>query len=350
MFLVDIIGNILKRKEQTKMIQLQKAKRAESKIKIGISGPPGSGKTLSSLLLAFGMVKAAHPELNDSQCWDKVCIIDTENGSASLYANFTIKSASVGEFFVIPMSPPFEAQKFIDSIHAAEQSGIEVIIIDSFSAYWAGIGGALDKQGKIAARSGNSYTAWRDVTPEYNRLVDTILQSSCNVIVDVRAKTEYLQTKDSNGKTVVKNMGMGLQARDTLEYELGVVFLLDTDHVANATKDRTGLFDNRYFTITPETGKEIYRWLSSGAPEAPKEVPAPVKAEPAAAPVTTESAVTMEMVDAVVKARCAGITPEEKKQVVAELKEITGGTANYLSITNPDVLKAIYEHFKGENA
>lgn len=325
------------------MIQLQKAKRAESKIKIGVSGPPGSGKTLSSLLLAFGMVKAAHPEFTDNQCWEKVCIIDTENGSASLYADFNIKAVHVGEFFVIPMSPPFEAQKFIDSIHAAEQGGIEVIIIDSFSAYWAGSGGALDKQGKIAARSGNSYTAWRDVTPEYNRLVDTILQSTSNVIVDVRAKTEYLQTKDSNGKTVVKNMGMGLQARDTLEYELGVVFLLDTDHTANATKDRTGLFDGKYFTITPETGKEIYRWLSSGAPEKPA-APAPRKAEP---PVESDG-VTVEMVDALIKSRCAGVTPEEKKQIVAELKEITGGVANYMNITNPDVLKAIYDHFKEE--
>ena len=332
------------------MIQLQKAKRAESRIKIGISGPPGSGKTLSSLLLAFGMVKAAHPEFSDNQCWEKVCIIDTENGSASLYADFNIKTMHVGEFFVIPMSPPFEAQKFIDSIHAAEQSGIEVIIIDSFSSYWAGSGGALDKQGKIAARSGNSYTAWRDVTPEYNRLIDTILQSTCNVIVDVRAKTEYLQTKDSNGKTVVKNMGMGLQARDTLEYELALVLLLDTDHIANATKDRTGLFDGRYFTITPDTGKEIYAWLSSGAPEKP-ESPKPVKAEhiEPAEPQKNEpdeEVVTLEMVDKVVKARCSGITPEEKKQVVAELKQITGGVANYMSITNPDVLKAIYEHFK----
>ena len=325
------------------MIQLQKAKRAESKIKIGISGPPGSGKTLSSLLLAFGMVQAAHPEFNDNQCWEKICIIDTENGSANLYADFNIKTVHVGEFFVIPTSPPFEAQKFIDSIHAAEQGGIEVIIIDSFSAYWAGTGGALDKQGKIAARSGNSYTAWRDVTPEYNRLVDTILQSTCNVIVDVRAKTEYLQTKDSNGKTVVKNMGMGLQARDTLEYELGAVFLLDIDHVANATKDRTGLFDNRYFTITPETGKEIYAWLSSGAPEKPAEpAPVPVKAEP----VQASDEVTLEMVDEVVKARCAGVSAEEKKKVAAELKQITGGTANYMAVTDPNVLKAIYDHFK----
>lgn len=331
------------------MIQLQKAKRSQVKIKLALAGVSGSGKTMSSLLMAYGIVKAAHPEYTDDQCWDKICIIDTENGSASLYANKTVGSYIIGEFYTLPMKAPFEPTKYIEYIHAAEQANIEVLIIDSLSMAWVGEGGSLDKQGKIAARTGNSYTAWRDITPEHNKMIDAILQSSCHVICNFRAKQEYLQTKDNNGKTVIKNMGLGLQFRDSVEYELSTLLMIDSDHVANATKDRTGLFDGKYFTITPETGKEIYRWLSSGAPEALKEVPVPVKAEPTAAPATAESAVTMEMVDAVVKARCAGITSEEKKQVVAELKEITGGTANYLSITNPDVLKAIYEHFKGEN-
>ena len=335
------------------MIQLQVAERAETRIKLSIGGPSGSGKTCSALLLAYGLVQAAHPEWTSEQCWAKICIVDTENGSAKLYANFNVPNTNyhIGKFFTVPLKPPYEATKFIESVHACEEADMEVVIIDSLSAYWQGEGGALDKQGKIAARTGNSYTAWRDVTPEYNRVIDTILQSSCHVIMCSRAKMDYVQEKNANGKTVVRAVGMGLQSRDGLEYEASLHFMISVpDHIANATKDRTGLFDGKYFIITPETGKEIYRWLSSGVPEAPKEAPAPVKAEPAAAPVAAESAVTMEMVDAVVKARCAGITSEEKKQVVAELKEITGGTANYLSITNPDVLKAIYEHFKGENA
>lgn len=334
------------------MIQLQRAKRSQVKIKLALAGVSGSGKTMSSLLLAYGLMKAAHPEYTDAQCWDKICIIDTENGSASLYVNKAAGACRIGEFYTLPMSAPFEPTKYIDYIHAAEQAGIEVLIIDSLSHCWAGEGGSLDKQGKIAARTGNSYTAWRDVTPDHNRLIDTILQSPCHVICNFRAKQEYVQTKDNNGRTVVKNLGLGLQFRDSVEYELSTLFMIDSDHIANATKDRTGLFDGRYFMITPETGKEIYRWLSSGTPEPPKEIPAPVKAEPdtvTAVPTPDSSSVTMEMVDKVIKARCAGVTSEEKKQVVAELKEITGGTANYLSITNPDVLKAIYEHFKGEN-
>ena len=333
------------------MIQLQKAKRSLARIKLAIGGPSGSGKTMSSLLVAYGLIQAEHPDWTPAMCWEKVCVIDTENGSACLYVGSSVGNARIGEYYTIPMSAPFEPTKYIDSIHAAEEAGMSVIIGDSYSHSWMGTGGALEKVGKIAARTGNSYTAWRDVTPEQTKLLDCILQSPCHIICTIRAKTEYIQTKDNNNKTVIKNVGMGLQARDGADYEFSTVFQLDNEgHTANATKDRTGIFDGRYFTITPETGKEIYQWLASGEPEKTP-VPPPVKAEhiePAEHQKNEpdEETVTVDMVDKVVKARCSGITPEEKKQVVAELKQITGGVANYMSITNPDVLKAIYEHFK----
>lgn len=271
--------------------------------------------------------------------------MDTENGSAKLYSNFNVPNTNyhIGKFFTVSLKPPYEATKFIESIQASEQAGMEVIIIDSLSAYWTGEGGALDKQGKIAARTGNSYTAWRDVTPEYNRVIDTILQSSCHVIMCTRAKMEYVQEKNANGKTVVRAVGMGLQSRDGLEYEASLHFMLSVpDHVANATKDRTGLFDNKYFVISPETGKEIYGWLSSGAAEEP----APVKPSVTIEPVEAEGTVTVDMVDTVIKGLVADADPDRKKQIIAELKEIAG-TANYLKITDPNVLKAIYDHFHG---
>ena len=330
------------------MIQLQVAERSETRIKLSIGGPSGSGKTCSALLLAYGLVKAANPNWTDDQCWEKICIVDTENGSAKLYSNFNVPNTNyhIGKFFTVPLKPPYEATKFIESIHACEQAGMEVVIIDSLSAYWQGAGGALDKQGQIAARTGNSYTAWRDVTPEYNRVIDTILQSSCHVIMCSRAKMEYVQEKNANGKTVVRAVGMGLQSRDGLEYEASLHFMISVpDHVANATKDRTGLFDGKYFTITPDTGKAIYQWLATGAPEK-QPVPAPTKTEPPTA--SAEGLVTLEMVDEAIKARCSGVTVEEKRAVAEEVKRITGGTADYTTVTDQGVLKALYDHFKGD--
>lgn len=324
------------------MIQLQKAARTLAKIKVALAGPSGSGKTMSSLLMAYGLVKAAHPTWTDEQCWEKVCIIDTENGSASLYVNTSVGSFRTGAYYTIPMGPPYEASKYIDAIHAAEEAGIEVLIIDSLTHAWTGEGGALDKQGKIAARTGNSYTAWRDVTPEHNRLVDAILQSQCHVICNMRAKTDYVQEKNANGKTVVRNIGMGIQMRDGVEYEFALVLFLDQEHTANASKDRTGLFDGKYFTITPETGKTIYQWLASG--ELPKAEPP--KPQPAPAGIQ-QNAVTVEMVDAVIKAAVAA-NPDKRAEIVGSIKQITGATANYLDVTDPAILRALYEKFKGE--
>lgn len=330
------------------MIQLQKAKRSLARIKLAIGGPTGSGKTLSSLLLAYGLIKAEHPEYTDAQCWDKICIIDTENKSASLYTNFSVGSYRTGEYYTIPIDPPFEAAKYIDAIHAAEQGGMAVIIIDSLTHAWTGEGGALDKQGKIAARTGNSYTAWRDVTPEHNRLVDAMLQSPCHVIADIRAKQEYVQEKNSAGKTVVRNVGMGLQMRDGIEYEFTTCFMLDNDHNANATKDRTGLFDGKYFTITPETGRQIYQWLASGEPEPPKApVPQPAYAAPHADQPVLQSAageVTLEMADEAIK-RFNAAHPEARQDTIARVKAIAG-KANYLKVEDPNIIKALYEAFK----
>lgn len=337
------------------MIQLQKAKRKLVKMKMILGGPSGSGKTMSSLLMAYGLVKATHPDWSDEQCWEKICIIDTENGSASLYVGTHVGAYNIGEYFTIPMAPDYTFEKYEESITSAENAGMEVIIIDSLTHVWQGQGGALEQQAKAASArySGNSYMAWRDVTPKFNHLMDKMLQSPCHIIGNIRAKTDYIQTKDNNGRTVVKNVGMGLQFRDSVDYDFGVVFMLDYTHTANATKDRTGLFDGKYFTITPETGKEIYQWLSTGAPEKPS-VPAPqpaVAAQPAPEPKTTatqtDDALTkaQQMTGEVFKARY-NAEGADKQALKQEMKDLIG-MIDVTKCTDIEALRKAYAHFKG---
>lgn len=358
-------------------LQFKKAKRSQVAIKIGIGGPSGTGKTMSSLLLAYGLLKAEHPEWSDEECWDHICLIDTENGSGSLYTGDTVGETHIGEYNTIDMAPPFTPTSFVDAIHMAEEHGMRVIIIDSLTHAWTGEGGSLDKQGKIASRSGNSYTAWREVTPEHNRLVDTMLQSKCHLIADMRAKMDYEQVKGANGKSQVKAVGMGVQMREGIEYEFTTFFMLDYEHIANATKDRTHMFDGAYFTISPKTGRAFYNWLTTGAPikkeekqEAPA-VPQPKKAEkkppvaePPAAPEMpeppaeddslpfmddepTEAAhVTMEQLDKAIRSACAGKTTAEKKEIGEKIKAVAG-TGNYMKITDQTIIDKLYEMFQG---
>lgn len=239
-------------------MELKKATRKQVKLRLGLAAPSGGGKTASALLLAYGMT-------ND---WEKIALIDSENESGSLYADFKLPATSqvIGQFLTLPISAPFTPAKYIEAIKACEDAGMQVIIIDSITHEWNGKGGCLDMHEKIVEKMSNpnSYTAWAKVTPQHQAFIDSILQSKCHVITTVRSKTEYVMT-ERNGKQVPQKMGMAAVTREGFEYELSVAFDIDINHRAIASKDRTGLFmDNTPEVITIETGKKILQWCESG--------------------------------------------------------------------------------------
>lgn len=254
-------------------LSFKKAVRKRVRLKIGMSAPAGGGKTLSSLILAYGLLKGEHPDWSDEQIWGAICIMDSENASAELYTGYDVVKSGVriGEFNVIPMEAPFTADTYISGINLAKENGIEVCIIDSLTPLWNGVGGMLEKQGNISKRSGNSYTAWREITPEFNRFVDTMLQTDMHIIATMRSKTDYVQEKDDKGHTTIKKVGLAPVMRDGMEYEFSIFLDIDTDHMADVSKDRTGVVEkyadlhSKYFTVTPELGKSIADWLSGGA-------------------------------------------------------------------------------------
>ena len=220
---------------------IRKAKRQNIPLKLGLSGPSGSGKTYSSILLAKGLVGDL----------GKVCILDTENGSADLYSH-------LGDYSVCPFEPPFKPQRYVDAIDYVVKEGFECLIIDSTSHEWDGPGGCLEIHSSIP---GNSFAAWKKVTPMHDAFIAKILQSPIHVICCMRRKQEYSIDKDSQGKTQVTKMGMKEIQRDGFEYELTLSFSLEINHTATASKDRTGLFSDAVpFIISEETGKMIKDW------------------------------------------------------------------------------------------
>jgi len=234
------------------MFEIRKATRKKAKARIGISGASGSGKTYSSLLIAFGL--CANKEN------PKVGIIDTENSSAELYAP---DFEHLGGYYVIQLFPPYDPQKYIDAIKAFENENFDVIIIDSLSHAWAGTGGLLDQHSKLIDTGSNSFSAWRDVSPLHNRLVEAILTSSAHIIATFRAKTAYVVTNENDRTRIIK-AGLEPVQRPGIEYEFTTFFELSQDHNCRATKDRTGIFDQQVFIPTIETGKKIAEYLESG--------------------------------------------------------------------------------------
>ena len=229
-------------------MQLQQASRKKAKIKLGIQSPSGGGKTMSALLIAYGLCGT----------WGKVAVIDTENNSADLYAH-------LGAFKTLSLEPPYTPERYCEGIDICLEAGIEVIIIDSASHEWDNL---LDYH---ASLTGNSFTNWNKVTPRHQAFVDKILQSNAHFICTIRSKQEYVLS-EKNGKQVPEKVGMKGVQRENLEYEFTVVLELDMHHRAKASKDRTGLFMGKPESlITIETGKAIADWCNQGI-EAPQVV------------------------------------------------------------------------------
>src|SRR5215469_3962007 len=157
-----------------------RAEKTNSKLRLALAGPPGSGKTFTALSLAHALA--------DGQ---SVALIDTEHGSASKYAD---------------LFPPFDCVNletfhpdvYVEAIHAAERAGYAVLIIDSLSHAWNGKGGVLELVDAAAKRSksGNTYAAWAEATPIHTRLIETIIRANVHIIATMRSKMEYAQEKD----------------------------------------------------------------------------------------------------------------------------------------------------------
>jgi hypothetical protein len=245
-------------------LQLTKAQRSRAYLKLGISAPSGAGKTLGSILLGYGLVKEAHPDWTEEQIWEHIAIIDSENGSGQLYVGTEHHNINIGVYNVITLTPPFEAEKYIQAIDLCKEAGMEVCIIDSTTPLWSGVGGLLEQQNNAAKRGGNSYTAWRDITPMHNRFVDSMLQAPMHIIATMRAKQEYVQEKGPNDKTIIRKVGMEPEQRKGMEYEFTIFLEINNEHDAFGSKDRTSQFDQKTFKITPEVGKQMMRWLEEG--------------------------------------------------------------------------------------
>ena len=311
-------------------MQFKKAKRSLSKLRLAIQGPSGCGKTYGALLLAKGL-------------GGSIAVIDTERGSASLYSDVE----GMPEFDVLDLEAPYTPERYIEAITAAEEAGYDILIIDSMTHEWSGVGGCLEINDMLTRTKykNNSYAAWNAVTPRHRKFVDKMLASKCHIIATIRSKTDFVQ-EEQNGKKVVKKVGMKAEQRDGMDYEFTVVFdVTSDDHIATTSKDRTSLFGDPMH-LSEQVGQQIAQWLNSAEFEsAPRKVDAPV-AKPVSKPVEQP-----------VKAQESSIEDleedlwEEPKEGTAKLTQIQSIRAEELlealnSADSPDQVDAIAKSLK----
>lgn len=241
------------------MASFKKAVRKKAKLRLGIEGPSGSGKSYTSLLIGKGLANGG-----------KIAVIDTENSSASLYSH-------ICDFDVADLDPPYTPERYVQLINEAAQE-YDVLIIDSITHEWRGKGGVLEIHDSMP---GNSFTNWGKVNPRHDAFMQAMLQAPCHIIATMRSKETYVLQENKNGKQEPKKAGMEALQRDGVIYEFTTVLTMDITNQATRNKDRTELFPvNQWFVPTEETGVKLREWLESGeTPPAPPAPPEPLKAD-----------------------------------------------------------------------
>lgn len=253
----------------------QKASRSQVFLKLAITGPTGSGKTLSALRMAAGLIEPGQ----------RIAFEDTENDSASLYADMEAKQcqdmnipnaqiedvmATSRLFDVMPIAPPFAAESFSSGIDSAVAAGYGAVVIDSASHFWKGI---LTYKDQLDGHGGtNKFANWKKADEKFDPVIERVLQSKIHIIFCMRSKIAY--EMDEQTKKVSK-VGLAPIMRDNLEYEFSTVLDIGHNHTAMASKDRTGLFPNdKPFMVTEQTGRDLSAWLKTATPK--PEPPPPV--------------------------------------------------------------------------
>lgn len=223
-------------------MQIRKAERKKAKLRLGISGASGSGKTWSALEIATGM-------------GGKIGMIDTEAGRGELYG-------SDFEYDIIRLEAPYSPDRYIEAIKTFEKAGYDILIIDSLSHAWVGEGGVLSIVDKAGA---NSFTqGWRVGTPKQNALIEALTTSKMHIITTLRVKTEYVVEKNDRGKSEPRKIGLSPVQRDGLEYEFTIFMDINQEHVAHITKDNTKMYDQQYVKPNKEMGEHLMTWLNTG--------------------------------------------------------------------------------------
>ncbi|GEL19454.1 ATP-binding protein [Pseudonocardia asaccharolytica] len=225
-----------------------RASKEQAKARIALTGPTGSGKTYTALIVG-------------TELGERVAVIDTERGSASKYADkFTFDTLQL---------TAFEPSALIDALAVAAHTGYDVLIVDSFSHFWSGAGGILEQVDNAAKRSGTggSFAGWREARPQERAMLDALLAYPGHVITTMRAKTEYVVETDERGRKVPRKVGLKPEQRDGIEYEFDIVGDLDHENTLVISKSRAELLSGRVVRKPDaQFADEIRDWLNAGVP------------------------------------------------------------------------------------
>lgn len=164
------------------------AVRAEEPLLLGVIGPPGGGKSFSSLRLAKGIQRVRGGD---------IIVIDTEGGRSRKYNDIV-------PFKIVEMPPGSCSTDFLDAIRAQLPSNPAAIVIDSASDEHERY---LEWHDEMVPKMGNNeWAAWAKPKAARKQLISGILKIKTPLIFTFRAREKTKQDVQ-NGRKIVTNIG-----------------------------------------------------------------------------------------------------------------------------------------------
>ncbi len=236
---------------------IREAKRESIPLLISISGPSGSGKTYSALSLASGLAGDG-----------KVGFLDSELGRGSMYADDAdlMKGMPGGKYHIADITAPFSPAKYSKIIKDFIDFGVSVLVIDSISHEWAGVGGCQEiaESNKLGGLPN-----WAKAKMEHKKLMNMATQCPMHIIFCLRAAEKTKPVKNENGKIEMVEEGLQPIQEKNFMYEMTLSMMMDWKNpgkpqITKCPKPLLNLFSSNEAFITKSTGEKLKAWADGG--------------------------------------------------------------------------------------
>lgn len=216
------------------MAGFRKAKAEQAFIKMAIYGPPGSGKSFTTLLLCEGLAKLTGK---------KVAYVDSEHGT-DFYA-MAVKDrdfhSGAFDFDALYTRSLTEASK---AIAALDSDKYCAVVIDSMTHFWEAARNAYD--GKLTKIDTIPVFAWGKIKKPYKALTSYLMKAPLHVFLVGRQGNDFAEDPETGE---IRMVGTKMKAEGETAYDPNHLLRMEAVHspgkpsiiTAWAEKDRSGI-------------------------------------------------------------------------------------------------------------